>query len=821
MAVWRPRRTALAALLLAVAAAAGAAALSPVSPAGLLARGGAPVSRATSRLDGTFGSEPIVVSIRGPVSQDTLSGTTLPKLYALERRLSGISGVEEVFGPGTLVQETIDQLLSIVNRQLGGPSVRAQQLGEQAAAAARKAGMSDEQSEIVGAMVDARSLGSLGQTYQKLLSQYGTELSAPTLTGGTFARALFFGGSATPRAKFAWLIPSANDALILVRLRSGLSDARTRAIGARIRRDVAGTSLPGLHTLVAGTPLVQAQLDGEFASELERLAPIVLIALMIALFFALRRRRAFYLLLPPLGAVLLTAGLDEVAGLGLTPATVAALPVVLGLALDYVVQLQARYWNERARRQSSRTAALATIRRLGPTLLLAGGSMIAGFLVLNLSSVPLVARLGDTLALGVLASLVCALLFTPALLAARDHEGARPIRLPAWRRRTLPRSAIPVLGVVLVLAAAGGLAASRSAPVESDLLKLAPRGMTELRDVESLSQQIGSAGDLDIVISAPDVTQPAVLTWMNSLQSRVLALDSRLTPGPNLATILNVAAGGSIPSHAAVEQLLGLVPSYFVSGVLSPNHRLAALSFGVPLISASAQARIIARLQPLLRAAPPGVHAAPGGILALGAAGVSSLQGERPWLLLLAALVIAVVLLAVRRRVDRALVPIAPALLAAGLMAAGVWVTGVQLSPLSAGLDPLVLAVGVEFGLLLEARYYEARRGGSSPSAAARMASELVGAPVLVAALTVAIGFAVLAASRFGVLQQFGVMAALELLVCATGSILIVPRLAAWLDRRRVRRRRARQRAQFVEQARARVSAGEAASVPAPLAGAR
>jgi hypothetical protein len=43
----------------------------------------------------------------------------------------------------------------------------------------------------------------------------------------------------------------------------------------------------------------------------------------------------------------------------------------------------------------------------------------------------------------------------------------------------------------------------------------------------------------------------------------------------------------------------------------------------------------------------------------------------------------------------------------------------------------------------------------------------------------------VLVASRLSVLEQFGLLAAVELVVCALAAILIVPGLAAALDRRR------------------------------------
>jgi predicted RND superfamily exporter protein len=376
------------------------------------------------------------------------------------------------------------------------------------------------------------------------------------------------------------------------------------------------------------------------------------------------------------------------------------------------------------------------------------------------------------------------LLFGAPLLVATDRQGALPPRL------AVPKIALSagVRNVVLVVVAAfavAGLAVSGGTSVESDLKKLAPSGMAQLRRVEAVERDLGTSGQLRIAIHARDVTDPAVLSWMNRLDSQVLALDKRLRPGPNLAAILTTGGGGTIPDRNGVQRLLRVVPTYFIAAVLSSDRRLAELSFGIPLLPADEQARLIDRMKPLFADAPDGVRAEPAGLVALAASSVEGLEGGRPWLLLAAAMVVFLVLLAARRRLDRAIIPLVPALLAGGTCALLITATGARLSPLSAALEPLVLAVGVEFGLLLEARYRELRRAGSTPSEAARAATETVGAPVAVAAATAALGFAVLVSSRLNVLEQFGLLAAVELMLCALAAILIVPGLAAALDRRR------------------------------------
>jgi predicted RND superfamily exporter protein len=141
----------------------------------------------------------------------------------------------------------------------------------------------------------------------------------------------------------------------------------------------------------------------------------------------------------------------------------------------------------------------------------------------------------------------------------------------------------------------------------------------------------------------------------------------------------------------------------------------------------------------------------------------------------------------VRRRADRALIPLLPAVLVAATAAVVERATGLRLSPLSAGLDPLVLGVGVEFGLLIEAAYQEQRRRGVAPADAARIAAERLGATVSISAATVALGFAVLVVSALPALRQFGGVAAVELLLCLVAAIVLVPSLSAAADRRRAR----------------------------------
>ncbi|MCW3015492.1 MAG: superfamily protein-like exporter [Solirubrobacterales bacterium] len=781
-AVCSPRRTLLFGLVAVVVAVLAALQLKPASPQSLLARSGSDVGAATIAQERAFGGEPVVVVLEGDVLDATLKPDNLAKLLTLERRLGKLSGVRTVIGPATFVDRSVQQMFGVVQQELGPAAERADKAARAAAGRAQKSGkFTATEVQAISDEARLRALGPLREQYQELFVRFGT-IGLPSVTNRTFVAELVLGASPVPKKRFAWLFPDRTHSLIVLRTTAGLPDAAVTRIGHQARTLVGRTRLPGVRTSVAGAPLVVAQATATVADELRRLVPVVLVAMAIALLLGLgRRNRALHLLLPAGAAVALTAGLSWPLGLGFTAATLAALPVVLGLAIDYVVQLQARYWTEREGGSPPTEAARAAVRRVGPTLLLAGCAMAAGFLALLLSPVPLVGRLGVTLAVGVGCSLVCLFALAAPLMVAFDRPG-RPVphlRLPRPALSARARFAL-LAGVIGITMA--GLVLSSGTPVQSDVRRLADRNMPELQRLEGLQRELGTGGQIRVAVTGEDVASPVALKWMADVEKRILALDKGLAPGPNLATIIGTGGSG-VPEAAAIPRILRLIPPEFVRGILTTDRRRAELSFGIPLGSAGEQARLIGRMQEVLDGAPAGLTAQVAGLQALSASSVDGLQRERPWLLLLCALIIFVLLLAARRDVRRAAIPLVPALFAAGATAVLVEVSGVELSPLSAGLDPLVLAVGVEFGLLLEARYREERVNGLSPDAAARRAVELLTTPLIVAAGTVALGFLVLVLSRLPVLQQFGLVAALELALSVLASLALVPALAVASER--------------------------------------
>src|SRR5205823_613967 len=118
-------------------------------------------------------------------------------------------------------------------------------------------------------------------------------------------------------------------------------------------------------------------------------------AMVVVLLLALGLGAApFALLGLGVAVAALTAAAGALLGLGLSAATIAALPVVVGLTLDYAIQLSARFGELRRAGAQPRAAAYEATRAMAGRLGSAGAAMIAGFLVLTAGPVPLLDRLG-------------------------------------------------------------------------------------------------------------------------------------------------------------------------------------------------------------------------------------------------------------------------------------------------------------------------------------------------------------------------------------------------------------------------------------------
>jgi hydrophobe/amphiphile efflux-3 (HAE3) family protein len=516
--------------------------------------------------------------------------------------------------------------------------------------------------------------------------------------------------------------------------------------------------------------------------------------------------------------------------------SIAALPVLIGLAVDYAIQLQARFDERREDGSDPTRAARAAAVRGGPLIAGAALATAAGFLVLLLSPVPMVHGFAITVIAGIVLALACAMTaglatlsrwsepdpdVPPALPRLRSRAAATGERIAASRpgrgaaglggeaayhARRFGRGALDfaldhprnVLAAGLAIAALGWFADTQTDFV-SDVRKLVPQDLQALKDVNAIEEETGVSGEVDVMIRGKDLTQPHVIAWMTAFQKRVLdksgwqagdscrdAKPPDLCPALSLTDLFRQTPG----TESDARGLLAAVPPYFSQAVITRDRGTANLAFGIRFMPLDKQQDVIRGIEDELNP-PPGVTAEVAGLPVLAAESNSKLSSEwRRALMLVAGLAaVFLVLLAIRRRPVLAAVPLIPIAFATGWSALILFLMGIPLNPMSATLGALVIAISTEFSVLLSARYREEREAGASPEDAIDRTYASTGAAVLASGVTAIAGFAALIASDIRMLQQFGIVTVVDLTVSLLGVMVVLPAALVWAEDARPLRR--------------------------------
>jgi len=766
----RPARVIAGVAALAAVCAAFALTLDPSAATDTLVNRSSDSYAATERYRERFGEQSVIVLVRGDVSNLVLT-KNLNALVGLEGCLSGnkpadapspggersacaalsrTKPVQVVYGPGTFVNSAVGE----IQQQLALRSQQTQAQAKRAGRAARKVARGQGRSK---AAQDKAAKAAEQVVYAGLLKEllqinlkYGLGLTGvPQINDPNFVSALVFDpsrGAGTPKARFAYLFPNRSSSIIQVRLKESLTDAQRRDAITQIRRAVQMPEwkLDKASYTVTGAPVVLEDLADALAGSVLRLLVVALIVMALVLALVFRSRLRIVPLAVALAAVAVTFGAMALIGAPLTMASIAVLPVLLGLGVDYAIQFQARVEEEDG-------DAERAVRLAGPTIATAALATGVGFLVLQLSPVPMVRGFGALLVAGIVFALLLAFSAGTAALALslrRERDGvlvrslrgageladsaraalARPAGRVGAAGTAVLRAALRQPGRVLAIGlalAAFGWALDSQTEVVTDVERLVPQDLEAVRDLQTLQRSTGVAGEVDVIVEGADLTDPKVVAWMRSYQSGLLKKygysatngcgKAELCPALSLTDLFRDEQ--SAATKEQVRGLLDAVPPYFSQSVITRDRKTANLAFGVRLVSLDRQQEIFddmrARLKP-----PPGVKAELGGLPVLVAGANDNLSDplRRLGTLLAGLLAVALALLAVYRRWERALVPLVPIALATGWSALVLFAIRIPLNPMSATLSALVIAISTEFSVLLTARYREERRAGLEPA---------------------------------------------------------------------------------------------------------
>ena len=771
-------------LVVAVGAAIGATQIPTDAGVDTLVDTNSATYEATQQVREDFGEEPVVVLVKGELPQLILTQNIF-RLLRLEGCLSGKvpKGVKPIPGPCAELAETgavefLTGPATFLNESVVQIETQLQRLAEHVPAAKFK------------------------EYLLAVATKYGIT-SLPSIDNEEFVATVVFDLArprGTPKARLSYIFPNAKSAQIIIRLKPDLSESeRHRAIDL-IEAAVHETTprkackegskpapcftLEGGRYVVSGAPVVIDGVSRALKDALLLLFAIAIVVMAVVLFLVFRSRWRLLPLAVALAAVAITFGLLALVGGAFTMASIAALPILIGLAVDYGIQFQARY-DETGSASEAASAG-------GPTIAAACLATGVGFLALQLSPIPMVRGFGWLLIVGIAIAFALALTVGLGTLALRraDPVAGSKRRLPTGRLLSVARAYPEMVLSVAVALAVVGWAVGTQVETVSDIRSLAPQNVKAVEGLNELQDTTGVSGELDVRVQAPDLTDPATIEWMAGFKKRVLegngfegedpsCLTAEICPGPALSDFL--IRGDEKPTQERIEGTLAALSPYALRQIAPVDPKtgevghVALMTFGIRAQSLDDQQKLIDRVRGEIGEPPAGVEVQLAGLPVIAAQSASDLSSSRYWLTLAGLLLVAAALLVVWRSWRRALVPLVPTVLATGWASLLLWITSIPLNPMSAALGALTIAIATEFGVLLVGRFHQERETGAGVEEALRGAYARTGAAVLASGITAIAGFAVLIASEVQMLRDFGAVTVVDLSAALIGVLLVLP----------------------------------------------
>jgi len=741
-------------------------------------RSGSTVYTDNVRYQHQFGSDPMVIVFTGD-NRTLLQGRNLDRLGALQHRLETAGVAHAVLSPLTALRFAADQLpiaprlaLGALQREVAAAPTAEARARLEAAFRARTAG-------------DAARLPSVGRH---------------ALDNPAFVDFLVHDATGAIRPSLRGVFPDDGHALMVVRIAGTLDIDAQSAAADRIVALTRAVHFDGVRAVATGSPLLVKEINDRMRGDMAVLGASAALAMAAVLLLVFRVRWRLLSLGVMVLGVVWGFGVMGYLGLPLTMVTISGLPILIGLGVDFAVQIHSRYESELARDESVGVAGALrrTFLRLGPAVGVAAVAAVAGFLALRTSDVPMVRDYGLLLSVGTLASLGAALVALPAVLAWRDehrvwtrpHEGRQRVERTTRALSTAGVGHATALVALSLLIVAIGTVAIGRVSLESDPERWVPHDSTVLRDLQGLRRVAGSSADLALMVESRDVLRPDVVHWMYDFEARATRRHGRQLVSSNSVATIAAQVTFAEPTPSEVRTVMAVAPGAIRRTFIGRDDTRAQILFAIGPISLDQRKALVAQLVDELHA-PPGVTVRPSGLAVVGTEAVTSLTDDRARMSYLALIAVFVWLLLAFRSVRRAVFVVLPVVTAVALGATVIYVFGIRVNTLAAISGPLVIATCTEFTVLIMERYLEERREGHDAPRAVETASFHIGRAFVASGLTTAAGFGVLALSGFPLLSGFGVVVSLNVVVALLCALVVLPPLLGWSGDRAVERRRA------------------------------
>ncbi|MDI9633284.1 MAG: hydrophobe/amphiphile efflux-3 (HAE3) family transporter [Methanolinea sp.] len=603
-----------------------------------------------------------------------------------------------------------------------------------------------------------------------------------------------------PPEVVARYMPSRMMTISVVTLQPALTSDRQQEVLGTIRNIVAlSHPPPGVKVTLSGSPAFSQEMMQEMGSSMRVLILAAMVLMVVAVMTLFHHVR--YTLLP-VGIVgvglVLTFGVMGLAGIPISMVVIGAFPVLIGIGIDYAIQIHSRL-DEESRKVPLPEAVRTTVTKTGPAVLIAMLATSMGFIAMVFGPIPMVGDFGITCTIGVVSCYLAALVLVPvfAMLVGYRPKAKREDDDAAERDRPqhslierydaflgnvacrIARNPVPVL-IFVFLFAIVGFSLDNEVPISADEKTFVPSEMPALQYMNKVTRTMGSTTTIPVMVSSSNVLDPETVRWIYDFGEYERTRNDKITGVTSIATLLARYNNGILPStEEEIRQVLARIPEEARKRYLSGNIEAVMEFSTVDLEISQARSQIALIRNDLLWYTPPaGASARVTGTIEMFSALIDDIKNSKTTMTLLGFAFILAFLLAAYRRL-RAVSPLLPIVAIVGWNGAIMYWLGLDYTPLTAVLGSMTIGVASEYTILIMERVEEEMGRGLDLYSAIRTSVQRIGTAITVSGLTTVFGFSALILSEFNIVSNFGITTVITVGFSLIGAILIMPAIIA------------------------------------------
>ena len=591
------------------------------------------------------------------------------------------------------------------------------------------------------------------------------------------------------------LLPSGMMTLISVQTAPGLSDTASKAVIDNLFSLANSIDAPpGVMVSPAGNAAFEAEMDLEMGMDTGRLIGMAMLLMFLAITVLFAGVRFRYM---PVGivlsAIIISFGIMGFAAIPLSMVVIAAFPVMIGIGIDYSIQIQSRL-QEEALRLPIKEAAYETVVQVGPSVFIAMCSTMCGFIAMLITDIPMTRDFAIICAIGIFICYLTAIIVIPTLAILLDFKpktdpgflGKKMHSYEHWLARlsrSIAKNPVFILVIFAVIAFVG-FQMDMNIPVNTDTESFVPPDMPALVDLKKVERAMGSSSTMTVFVKADNILSTPVIEWMDEFGEFERDTKDIITGVTSIATLLRQYNNGVLPaSNAEIQDVFASIPADVSKRYIYGNMD-AVIEFSMESISSNVGRSYIEDMHSDLAnfmAPPPGVSASFTGQLEMFSFIIDQIEHGKELSIIGAIVMITAFLLIVCRRII-AFAPIVPIFMIVGWNGIVMYAFNIEYTVITAMLGSLTIGVASEYTIMIMERFNEEREKGFEKLEAIQEAVQKVGGAVTISGLVTVSGFSALTFSSFNILSNFGLVTVLTVSFSIVGAILVMPAILSILD---------------------------------------